>query len=262
MMWDDSTNLSLFKCVDLGYMFFPHKNQHADWTVPLYVCPLCAFGILLLAVRARVFVVHSFSSLEGYVGFCASYGHCCAFSLICDEASAHFGSLVDGIALFVRLSCSPQTQVTVAFLSFSPHHEVLRVLTSGHYLLRISLEQSQVVIKEEEFLEKDRKIEWSATKKIECYVDILLHDNSNFSPSVAPQGGSMLPERRVTSIVTPSASRSTDKLHYTIIDAPGAHCHSKGNHKAAGIVSSDGKDTPSRRQDSVAGVRMKCDVVF
>jgi len=29
---------------------------------------------------------------------------------------------------------------------------------------------------EKECLEKDRKIDWSATKKIECYVDILLHD--------------------------------------------------------------------------------------
>jgi hypothetical protein len=29
---------------------------------------------------------------------------------------------------------------------------------------------------EKQCLEKDRKIDWSATKKIECYVDILLHD--------------------------------------------------------------------------------------
>jgi hypothetical protein len=34
----------------------------------------------------------------------------------------------------------------------------------------------EVVIKEKECLEKDRKIDWSATKKIECYIDILLHD--------------------------------------------------------------------------------------
>jgi len=31
-------------------------------------------------------------------------------------------------------------------------------------------------VKDSECLEKDRKIDWSATKKIECYVDILLHD--------------------------------------------------------------------------------------
>jgi len=34
----------------------------------------------------------------------------------------------------------------------------------------------EIVIKEKECLEKDRKIDWSATKKIECYIDILLHD--------------------------------------------------------------------------------------
>ena len=34
----------------------------------------------------------------------------------------------------------------------------------------------EVVIKEKECLEKDRKIDWSATMKIECYIDILLHD--------------------------------------------------------------------------------------
>jgi hypothetical protein len=32
------------------------------------------------------------------------------------------------------------------------------------------------LVKEKECLEKDRKIDWSATKKIECYVDVLLHD--------------------------------------------------------------------------------------
>jgi hypothetical protein len=32
------------------------------------------------------------------------------------------------------------------------------------------------LVKEKECLEKDRKIDWSATKKIECYIDILLHD--------------------------------------------------------------------------------------
>jgi hypothetical protein len=32
------------------------------------------------------------------------------------------------------------------------------------------------IIKEKECLEKDRKIDWSATKKIECFIDILLHE--------------------------------------------------------------------------------------
>jgi len=31
-------------------------------------------------------------------------------------------------------------------------------------------------VHEKECLEKDRKIDWSATKKIECYIDVLLHD--------------------------------------------------------------------------------------
>lgn len=34
------------------------------------------------------------------------------------------------------------------------------------------------LIKEKECLEKDRKIDWSATKKIECFIDILLHEYS------------------------------------------------------------------------------------
>jgi hypothetical protein len=36
--------------------------------------------------------------------------------------------------------------------------------------------QYENLVKEKECLEKDRKIDWSATKKIECYIDVLLHD--------------------------------------------------------------------------------------
>jgi len=36
--------------------------------------------------------------------------------------------------------------------------------------------QYETLVKEKECLEKDRKIDWSATKKIECYIDVLLHD--------------------------------------------------------------------------------------
>jgi len=34
----------------------------------------------------------------------------------------------------------------------------------------------EILIKNKECLEKDRKIDWSATKKIECFIDVLLHD--------------------------------------------------------------------------------------
>ena len=36
----------------------------------------------------------------------------------------------------------------------------------------------EIVIKEKECLENDRQMDWSATKKFECYVDILLHNYS------------------------------------------------------------------------------------
>merc|ERR1719454_801277 len=34
----------------------------------------------------------------------------------------------------------------------------------------------KLLVDDKECLEKNRKIDWSATKKIECYLDVLLHD--------------------------------------------------------------------------------------
>merc|ERR1719263_2509530 len=66
-------------------------------------------------------------------------------------------------------------------------------------------------VHEKQCLEKDRKIDWSATKKIECYVDILLHDYTKEELLSKCGSETCINEAREADYksATPSASRLT-----------------------------------------------------